>query len=239
MNMKEDNYCLHLVFTETLHLLCCCPVSHPLNHPPFPSFSQTPVPFIKPLHVVFARGGGIVAVVLGGSTRAARLGPAEAAEQTSSQKEQHTSPPPHKDTRSQLLLLTGSYQGVVEISYNIVGGPADRDDHQDASQQQADPRHQADLGLGVFVLHTGGEVSTAEQDQEAEAADHAADDGQGTGSLHVRRQHQQGVVVLALLLAGTLHHTGRPQALLTALLTQTDRKRKDQSLQTSFTTSAM
>lgn len=47
-------------------------------------FSQTPVPFTKPLHVVFIRGGGTVAVVLCGSTGAARSRSAEAAEQTSS-----------------------------------------------------------------------------------------------------------------------------------------------------------
>lgn len=100
-----------------------------------------------------------------------------------------------------------------------MGRPADGDDHQEAGQQQAYPSHQADLGFGVFVLNAGGEVGTAEQDEEAEAAEHGADDGHGTGGLQVRGQHQQRVVVLALLLAGTLHDTGRPQALLTALLT--------------------
>lgn len=121
----------------------------------------------------------------------------------------------------------------MEILHNIVSGPADGDDHQDAGQQHAHPGHQAHLGLGVFVLYAGGEVGPAEQDEEAEAAQHAADDGQGSGGLQVRGQHQQGVVVLALLLAGTLHHTVRPQALLSALLTHTEKKR-GQLLHTSF-----
>lgn len=101
-----------------------------------------------------------------------------------------------------------------------MGGPADGDDDHEAGQQEAHPGHQADLWLGVFVLYAGGEVGPAEQDEDAEAGEHAADDGQGAGGLQVRGQHQQGVVVLALLLAGTLHHAVRPQALLTPLLTQ-------------------
>lgn len=97
--------------------------------------------------------------------------------------------------------------------------PADRDDHEDASQQHAHPGHQADLGLDVFVFQTGGKVGPAEKNEQAEAAEHAADDGQSSGSLPVCAQIQQGFKVLALLLASTLHHTGGPQALLTPLLT--------------------
>lgn len=175
-----------------------------------------------PLHVVFIWGWSAVAVVLCGSTRAARFDPAEAAEQTSTQKEQHAGPPTHKDACTQLPLLRSHHQGVVEVSHHDVRRPADGDDHQEAGQQQAYPGHQADLGLGVFVLHTGGEVGAAEEDEEAEAAEHAADDGHGPGGLQVGGQHQQGVVVLALLLAGTLHHTLHPQARLSALLTQTE-----------------
>lgn len=64
-------------------------------------------------------------------------------------------------------------------------GPADGDDHQEAGQQQAYPGHQADLGLGLFILHTGGKIGAAEEDEEAEAAEHAADDGHGPGGLQV------------------------------------------------------
>lgn len=171
-----------------------------------------------------------MAVVLCGSTGAARFGPAEAADQTSGQEEQHAGPPSHKDTRSQLPLLSRGHQRVVEVSHDDVGGPADGDDHQEAGQQQAYPGHQADLGLGVFVLHAGGEVGAAEQDEEAEAAEQAADDGHGAGGLQVGGQNQQGVVVLTLLLAGTLHHAVHPQALLTALLTHTHLSIRYQSL---------
>lgn len=55
MNMKEDNYCLHLVFTETFHLLCCCPVSHPLNHPP-PIFLSNTSPLHKATTRSFCQG---------------------------------------------------------------------------------------------------------------------------------------------------------------------------------------
>lgn len=197
--------------------------------PPPPSllFCQTPLPFLKPLHVVLiGGGGGAVAVVLGGSTGASGFGPAEATEQTSAQEEQHAGPPAHVDARPQLPLLGGGHQGVVEVLHNNVGGPADGDDHQEARQQQAHRGHQAHLGLDVFVLYAGGEVGAAEEDEQAEAAEHAADDGQRAGGLQFRGQLQQGVVVLALLLAGALHHTGRPQALLTALLnTHTHKER--------------
>lgn len=191
----------------------------PTKSPSLP-FSQTAVPSIKVLHVVFARGRA-VAVVLGGSPWAARVGSAEAAQQTSTQKEQHAGRPTDEDTRSQLLLLSLGDKGIVEVSHHDVCGPADGDDHQEAGEQQAHPGHQADLGLGVLVLYAGGEVGPAEQDEEAEAAEHAGDDGHGAGGLQVTGQHQQGVIVLALLLAGALHHTVHPQALLTALLTHT------------------
>lgn len=194
------------------------PQSSPNKAPSHP-FSQTPVPFTKPLHVVFIRGRGAVAVVLGGSAGAARFGPAEAAEQTSRQEEQQARRPTDEDARSQLLLLGRRQHGVVEVSHNVVGEPADGDDHQEAGQQQAHPGRQADLGLDVLVLHAGGEVGPAEQDEEAEAAQHAADDGHGAGGLQIRGQHQHGVVALALLLAGTLHHTARPQAVVISLLT--------------------
>ncbi len=101
-----------------------------------------------------------------------------------------------------------------------MGGPADGDDHQEAGQNQANPGHQADLGLRVFVLH----ADAVGQDEQAEAAQHTADDGHGTCGLQVRGQNQQGVVVLALLLAGTLHHAGHPQALQSDLLTQTEKE---------------
>lgn len=132
------------------------------------SSSRTPVPFKQTSHVVLVGGGGAVAVVLGGSPWAARFGPAEAAEQTSAQQEQDAGRPAHKDARTQFPLQTGSNQGVVEVSHNDVGRPADGDDHQEAGQQQPHPGHQADLGLGVFVLDAGGEVSSAEEDEEAE-----------------------------------------------------------------------
>lgn len=189
--------------------------------PSAPSLSSRPLlPLVKPLHVVFAGGRGAVAVVLCGSTGAAGSGPAEAAEQTPGQEEQHAGPPAHKDARSQLPLLSGGHQGVVEVSHDDVGRPADGDDDQEAGQQQAYPGHQADLGLGVLVLHAGGEVGAAEQDEQADAAEHAADDGHGAGGLQVRGQHQQGVVALTLLLPGALHHTVGPQALLSALWRQ-------------------
>lgn len=183
--------------------------------------TPSPSPFIKPLHIVLAGGGGAVAVVLCGSTRAAGLGSAETAEQAAGQEEQHAGPPAHEDTRPQLPLLGRGHQHVVEVTHDDVGRPADGDDGQQAGQQQADPGHQADLGLGLFVLHAGGEVGAAEDDEQAEAAEKDADDGHGPGGLQVRGQNQQGVVVLALLLSGTLNHAVHPEALLNALHAQT------------------
>lgn len=91
-----------------------------------------------------------------------------------------------------------------------MSGPADRDDRQEACHHQGDPSHQADLGLGIFTLYTGGEVGAGEEDEEAEGAEHAADDDHGAGCLKIRGQDQQGVVVLTLLLTSALHHTGHP-----------------------------
>lgn len=106
-------------------------------------------------------------------------------------------------------------------------GPADGDDEQEAREHQPHPGHQADLGLDFFVLDADGEVGPAEQDEEAEAAQQAADDGHGPGGLQVGGQLQHGLEPLTLLLAGTLHHTGHPQAFLIALHRERRRRTSD------------
>lgn len=171
----------------------------------------------RSLHVVLVGGGGAVAVVLGGSPRAAGSGPAEAAQQTTGQEQQHAGGPAQVDAGAHLPLHGGGDQRVVEVPDGDVGGPADGDDDQQAGQQQPHAAHQVDLGFGVLVLDAGGEVGAAEHDEEAEGGQHAADDGHGAGGLQVGGQHQDGVVVLALLLARALHHALHPQTLLGVL----------------------
>lgn len=137
------------------------------------------------LHVIFAGRRGAVAVVFGGSTGSAGARPAEAAQQTPGQYEQHPCGPAYENTRAQLSLLRLGDQRVVKVAHDVVGGPADRDDNQQARQDQADGGHQGHFGLDVLVVDAGGEVCAGAQDEHGQDGQHAADDGHGSSRLQV------------------------------------------------------
>lgn len=137
------------------------------------------------LDVVFSRSRGAVAVVLGGASGACGLWTAEAAQQSSGQQEEHSSGPADEDARAELSAVRRIRQRVLEVAHDVVGRPADWDDEQQAGDEHAHARRQADLRLGVLVFHTRGELSAGEQHQQGDRRHHAAHNGHGTSCLDV------------------------------------------------------
>ncbi len=135
---------------------------------------------------------------------AAQEGPAE--------QQQRGGGPADVDRRADLPLLGRRHQRVVEVHYDVVGHPAERDQHEQPADDVGDPPGVHHSSLHRLILDTVGALRPGDRHRERHDPQHGGDDRQGPGRLQVLRQGQDRVVDFALHLAGALHHAGHPQA---------------------------
>lgn len=140
------------------------------------------------------------------------FGGAVGAEKCASQNEQGSRPPADEEGGSQLHLVHVNHR-VVEILDDGVGGVADGDEAQKASNDEDNASCDADLDFGIHIFHTVGALAPGDGQQQAEDAQQYGDDDEGAGHLYVRAQSQHGVVDLALHLARALDHAAHPDPL--------------------------
>ncbi|TNN48297.1 hypothetical protein EYF80_041507 [Liparis tanakae] len=136
-----------------------------------------------------------------------------AAEEPPPQEQQPRRGPADVERGPELPLLRAGQDGVVEITDNGAGAPADGNEHQEACDDEDDAGRHGHFALFPLVLHEVGALAPDRPEKKAEDAGDDGDDGEGSGGLQVRRQGQERVVHLALHLTRTLGHAVHPQAL--------------------------
>lgn len=142
-------------------------------------------------------------VILGGAVRT---------KESTTQEEEAGGPPADEESSSQLHLPSAHPYLVVEINDGVCR-PAHGDEAHDARDDENHTGRHADFGFGALVLHAVGTLTPCHGKEDAKDADQDGDDGEGTGSLEVPGQDQQGVVDLTLHLACALHHAVHPDSL--------------------------
>lgn len=141
------------------------------------------------------------------------FGGAGAAEEPPAQEQQPCGGPADVERGPQLPPLGVGQDGVVEVPDDGVGGPADGDQHQEASDDEDDACSDGHFALLHFILNKVGALAAHHSEEDPEDPDDDCYDDQRSGGLQVLRQRQEGVVDLALHLTRALSYAVHPQTL--------------------------
>lgn len=141
------------------------------------------------------------------------FGRAGAAEEPPAQEQQPCGGPADVERCPELPPLSIGQDGVVEVPDDGVGGPADGDQHQEASDDEDDPWSDGYFALLDFILNKVGALATYHSEKDPEDPDNDCYDDERSGGLQVLRQGQEGVIDLALHLTRALSYAVHPQTL--------------------------
>ncbi|KAF7650987.1 hypothetical protein LDENG_00117830, partial [Lucifuga dentata] len=120
--------------------------------------------------------------------------------------------PADVDRRADLPLLGRRDLRVVEVHDDVVGHPAEWNQHENPADDVDDPSRVHDFSLHRFILDAVGALRPGDGHREGRDPQHGGDHRQGPGCLQVLGESQDRVVDFALHLACALHHAGHPQA---------------------------